>query len=351
VSEALRESIHLAVEGLHLSREQAARAVDAMLEGTASETQMAALLVALRMKGETPDEIAGAALALRSRAERVHVADPTRERLIDTCGTGGDGAHTFNISTTAAFVAAAGGAAVAKHGNRAVSSQCGSADVLAALGVALELTCAQVATCIEECGIGFLFAPRHHAAMRHVAPVRKALGLRTLFNLLGPLVNPAGARRQVMGVYASHLVPVVARTLAELGCDRAFVVHGEGGLDEITTAGVTRVCEVRGGAVREFSITPEELGLDRAPLESLRGGDAMTNAALLRAVLQSEPGPRRTAVLLNAGAALAASGVCDDLRDGVELAARALDSGAALDRLERLIVRSQALKNDPESSS
>ncbi|MGZ6126370.1 MAG: anthranilate phosphoribosyltransferase, partial [Myxococcales bacterium] len=251
----LREHIRLAVEGVHLSREQSASALDAMLEGNAPVAQMAALLVALRMKGETPDEIAGAAQALRSRAARVEVS---AERLIDTCGTGGDGSQTFNISTTAAFVAAAGGARVAKHGNRAVSSRCGSADVLSALGVEVELTPEAVGACIEECGIGFLFAPRHHAAMRHVAPVRKELGLRTLFNLLGPLANPAGARRQLLGVYSPQLVPVMAQTLAELGCDRAFVVHGHGGLDEISTEGVTVICEVREGSVRQFELTPEE---------------------------------------------------------------------------------------------
>ena len=337
----LREHIRLAVEGVHLSREQAASALDAMLDGNAPVTQMAALLVALRMKGETPDEIAGAAQALRSRAARVEVSP---ERLIDTCGTGGDSSHTFNISTTAAFVAAAGGARVAKHGNRAVSSKCGSADVLAALGVEVELSPEAVGACIDECGIGFLFAPRHHAAMRHVAPVRKDLGLRTLFNLLGPLANPAGARRQLLGVYSPQLVPVLARTLAELGCDRAFVVHGEGGLDEISTAGATVICEVRDGSVRQFELTPEEAGVEKAPLEGLRGGDAQQNAEILRGVLRGEKGPRRSAILLNAGAALAAAGVCESIREGVRLAERAIDSGAALDRVDRLVSATRARK-------
>src|SRR5438105_2448838 len=330
----LREHIRLAVDGIHLSRAQAAAAMDAMLEGSAPVAQMAALLVALRMKGETPDEIAGAAQALRSRATRVEVS---QDRLIDTCGTGGDASHTFNISTTAAFVAAAGGARVAKHGDRAVSSRCGSADVLAALGVEVELSPQAVAACIDACGIGFLFAPRHHAAMRHVAPVRKDLGMRTLFNLLGPLANPAGARRQVLGVYAPHLVPIMARTLAELGCDRAFVVHGHGGLDEISTSGPTRVAEVRGAEVREFEFSPEDAGVERAPLEALRGGDAGENAGMLRGVLRGENGARRQAVLLNAGAALAAAGVCESIAEGVSLAAKAIDSGAELDRLERLV--------------
>jgi anthranilate phosphoribosyltransferase len=340
----LREHIRLAVEGVHLSREQSASALDAMLEGSAPVAQMAALLVALRIKGETPDEIAGAAQALRSRAARVEVS---QERLVDTCGTGGDGSHTFNISTTAAFVAAAGGARVAKHGNRAVSSKCGSADVLTALGVEVELAPEAVGACIDDCGIGFLFAPRHHAAMRHVAPVRKELGLRTLFNLLGPLANPAGARRQLLGVYSPQLVPVLARTLAELGCDRAFVVHGQGGLDEISTEGSTIVCEVREGAVRQFELVPEDAGVQREPLEGLRGGDAQQNAEMLRGVLRGEKGPRRAAILLNAGAALAAAGICDTIKDGVRLAEKAIDSGAALDRLERLVKTSQARKAAP----
>ncbi|HEY6908159.1 MAG TPA: anthranilate phosphoribosyltransferase [Myxococcales bacterium] len=337
----LREHIRQAVEGVHLSREQSAQAMEAMLGGGAPIAQMAALLVALRMKGETPDEIAGAAQALRSRAARVEVST---ERLIDTCGTGGDGSHTFNISTASAFVAAGGGARVAKHGNRAVSSRCGSADVLAALGVEVELPPEAVAECIDQCGIGFLFAPRHHAAMRHVAPVRKELGLRTLFNLLGPLANPAGARRQLLGVYAPQLVPVLARTLAELGCDRAFVVHGFGGLDEISTAGPTVVCEVQGGKVRQFELVPEDAGVERTPLEGLRGGDAQENAAMLRGVLRGEAGPRRAAVVLNAGAALAAAGVCESIAEGVRLAERAIDSGAAEDRLDALVKASQARK-------
>src|SRR5689334_17027212 len=263
----LREHIRQAVEGVHLSRDQAAQAMEAMLGGGAPMAQMAALLVALRRKAEPPDEIAGAAQALRARAARVEVSP---ERLIDTCGTGGDSSHTFNISTTAAFVAAAGGARVAKHGNRAVSSKCGSADVLAALGVEVELAPEAVAACIDACGIGFLFAPRHHAAMRHVAPVRKELGLRTLFNLLGPLANPAGARRQVLGVYSPQLVPVLARTLAELGCDRAFVVHGHGGLDEISISGPTLIAEVQGGEVRQFELSPEQVGVQRGEVSDLR---------------------------------------------------------------------------------
>src|SRR5213082_2348155 len=330
----LREQIRLAVDGVHLSRVQAAAALDAMLDGSAPAAQMAALLVALRMKGETPDEIAGAAQALRDRAARVEVS---QDRLIDTCGTGGDASHTFNISTAAAFVAAAGGARVAKHGNRAVSSKCGSADVLAALGVEVELAPHAVAACIEQCGIGFLFAPAHHAAMRHVAPVRKELGVRTLFNLLGPLANPAGVRRQVVGVPAPQFVTVLARTLCELGVERAFVVHGHGGLDEISTAGPTLVAEARNGSVREMQVSPEELGVAPAPIEELRGGDAQRNAELLLAVLRGEKGGRRSAVLLNSAAAIAVSGVCETLREGVRLAEQAIDSGAAAARVERFV--------------
>ena len=321
----LREFIRLATERTNLSRAQAAAAIDAMLEGTVPHSQMAALLIALRMKGETPDEVAGAAEAMRRRAQRVEVS---QDRLIDTCGTGGDGRQTFNISTTAAFVAAGAGARVAKHGNRAASSKCGSADVLQALGVEVELTPAAVAACIDSCGIGFLFAQRHHAAMRHVAPVRKELGLRTLFNLLGPLANPAGTRRQIVGVPVAQFVMLLAHTLAELGCDRAFVVHGHGGVDEIATSGPTMIAEVRGAEVREFAFSPEDAGLPLAPLEALRG----------------EPGARRLAVLLNAGAAIAAAGICETIPQGVRLAEQSIDSGAALDRLERLIRTSQASK-------
>jgi anthranilate phosphoribosyltransferase len=337
----LREAIQAAIEGRHLSRAEAAAAVDAMLDGTAPPTQIAALLIALRVKGETPDEIAGAAQALRARAARVEVS---LDRLVDTCGTGGDGAQTFNISTTSAFVAAAAGARVAKHGNRAASSRCGSADVLAALGAEVELPPLAVAACIEQCGIGFLFAPRHHAAMRHVAPVRKELGVRTLFNLLGPLANPAGARRQLLGVPVANLVTVLARTLVELGADRAFVVHGHGGLDEISPAGATRVAEVRGGRVREYEIAPEDFGVPRGAVEDLRGGDAARNAELLKGVLQGEKGARRSAVLLNAGAAIAAAGVCETIRDGVRLAEGAIDSGAGLDRLDQFVRTSLAHK-------
>jgi len=337
----LLQAIQAVMQGQNLTREEAGAAIEEMLTGTAPASQMAALLVALRMKGETPDEIAGAAQAMRARAVRVEVP---LDRLIDTCGTGGDGAHTFNISTTSAFVAAAAGARVAQHGNRAASSKCGSADVLAALGAEVELSPKGVAACIEEVGIGFLFAPAHHAAMRHVGPVRKELGVRTLFNLLGPLANPAGVRRQVVGVPAPQFVIVLARTLGELGAERAFVVHGHGGLDEISTAGPTMVAETRNGSLRESQVTPEELGVAPAPVAELRGGDAQRNAELLLAVLRGEKGARRSAVLLNSAAAIAASGLCETLRDGVRLAEQAIDSGAALARVERFVQATKAHK-------
>ena len=343
---SVREALHIAVEGRDLTRAQAAAAVEEILSGAAPATQIAALLVALRMKGETAEEITGAAQALRARAAAVHVS---LDRLIDTCGTGGDGAGTFNISTCAAFVAAAGGARVAKHGNRAVSSKCGSADVLVALGAELELTPEGVAACIEGCGVGFLFAPRHHAAMRHAAPIRQELGMRTLFNLLGPLSNPAGARRQLMGVYAAKLVPVIARTLAELGAERAMVVHG-GGLDEISPAGPTTAAIVDRGSVRSMELTPEMFGLARwsgEGIDALRGGDAAENARHLRGVLQREEGARRAAVLLNAAAAFWAAGVVDDLAEGARLAEWAIDSGAALARLDGFLAATRAQKARP----
>ena len=341
---SLREALHLAVDHKNLSRAQAAAAVEQILSGTAAPSLVAALLIALRMKGETHEEVAGAALAMRARASSVHVS---LDRLIDTCGTGGDGAHTFNISTCAAFVAAAAGARVAKHGNRAISSKCGSADVLVALGVELEVSPEGVAACIDGCGIGFLFAPRHHAAMRHVAPIRQELGMRTLFNLLGPLSNPAGARRQLVGVYAANLVPLVARTLLELGAERALVVHGEGGLDEISPAGPTRAAMVEHGQVRELEITPESMGMPRAPVEGLRGGDAAENARLLRGVLQGEQGVRRDVVAMNAAAALWAAGVTDSFTEGIDLALGVIDSGAASERLDRLVAWSREHKQRP----
>jgi len=330
------------VEGTHLTRAQAAAAIDAMLEGAAPQSQMAALLVALRIKGETPDEIAGAAQAMRARAAKVNVS---LDRLIDTCGTGGDGSHTFNISTTAAFVAAGAGATVAKHGNRAMSSRTGSADVLEALGVRIDLSPEDVAECIDTVGFGFLFAQAHHPAMRHVGPVRQELGIRTVFNLLGPLTNPAGARRQVLGVYAEGLVEPIANVLAKLGAEHAMVVHGFGGLDELTPTGENLVSEVRDGEVRTYTLDPAPLSTGPGPgsPDDLRcGGDPAQNAAVILTVFDGEKGPRRDAVILNAAAALVCGGVVPELENAIDAAVEAIDTGAALAKLEELVAFTRA---------
>src|SRR5213595_3538885 len=304
-----------------------------IMAGEATPAQIGGFLVALRLKGETADEIAGCAEAMREHA--LHVR-PRRDDLVDTAGTGGDGAHTINISTAAALVAAAAGAAVAKHGNRAVSSACGSADVLEALGFSLEQEPDRIAKSIDELGFGFLFAPSHHPAMRHAAPVRRELAARTVFNVLGPLTNPAGARAQVVGVYAPELVPTIAEVLARLGADRAFVVHGAGGVDELSPAGPNLVCEVVGGDVRRREIDPLDLGIGRCDPDELRGGTAEENAQTIRRIFTGADGGGRDAVLLNAAGAIAAGGLARDLAEGVGLAREAIDSGAAGERLEAL---------------
>ena len=292
----------------------------------------------MRIKGETADEIAGCAEAMR---EHVLVVRPARTDLVDTAGTGGDGARTFNISTAAALVAAAAGAGVAKHGNRAVSSSSGSADVLEALGFNLELPPETIARSIDELGFGFLFAPTHHPAMRHAAPVRRDLATRTVFNVLGPLTNPAGARAQVVGVYAPELVPTIADVLARLGAERAFVVHGAAGVDELSPAGPNLVCEVANGQVRRREIDPLDLGIDRCAPEELGGGDPADNAETIRRIFSGAEGGKRDAVLLNAAGAIAAGGLARDLGEGVGLAREAIDSGAAGERLEALIAFSR----------
>jgi anthranilate phosphoribosyltransferase len=310
----------------------------AIMRGEATPAQIAGLLIALRAKGETADEIAGCAEAMR---EHVVPVRPRRQDLVDTAGTGGDGAKTINISTAAALVAAAAGTGVAKHGNRAVSSASGSADVLEALGLNLELPADRVARSIDELGFGFLFAPTHHPAMRHAAPVRRELGARTVFNVLGPLTNPAGARAQVVGVYAPELVRTIAEVLAQLGARRAFVVHGAAGIDELSPAGPNLICEVVGGTVQERTIDPLELGVPRCDPEDLRGGLPAENAAVIRRVFAGENGGRRSAILLNAAGAIAAGGHAEDLREGLELARSAIDSGAAAERLDRLVAFSR----------
>jgi anthranilate phosphoribosyltransferase len=322
------------LDGHDLSRDEAREAMNTIMSGDATPAQIGGFLVALRLKGETADEIAGCAEAMRAHVLAVH---PQRDDLVDTAGTGGDGGRTFNISTAAALVAAAAGAGVAKHGNRAVSSASGSADVLEALGFELELPPERIAHSIDTLGFGFLFAPTHHPAMKHAAPVRKELAARTVFNVLGPLTNPAGARAQVVGVYSPDLVKTLAEVLAALGARRAFVVHGAGGIDELSPAGPNLVYEVVDGGVREREIDPLELGIARCAPEELRGGSPEENAAAIREVFAGGDGGRRDAILLNAAGAIAAGGHAEDLREGLELAREAVASGAAAERLEVLI--------------
>ena len=320
-------------DGHSLDRERARGVMREIMGGEAAQTEITAFLAALVAKGETAEEITGFADAMR---EHVVPVTPTRELVIDIVGTGGDGAGTFNISTTAALVAAAAGAAVAKHGNRAASSACGAADVLEALGFELEQPPERIAASIDNLGFGFMFARAHHPAMRHAAPSRQELGTRTVFNILGPLSNPAGARDGVFGVYAPDLAHTYAQTLAGLGARRAFVVHGDGGLDELSPTGLNLVVEVRDGNVSEWELDPRALGIYPADPESLRGGSAEENAATLRAVLAGERSGRRDAVLLNAGAAIVAAGIADDVGEGLAIAAEAIDSGAAAARLDDL---------------
>ncbi|HYF76025.1 MAG TPA: anthranilate phosphoribosyltransferase [Symbiobacteriaceae bacterium] len=336
----MKALIALVAEGNDLTEAQAETAMTLMMNGDATPSQVAAFLMALRIKGETVSEITGCARVMRSRATPV---THTREMVVDTCGTGGDRSNTFNISTTAAFVAAGAGVPVAKHGNRAASSLTGSADVLEALGVNLMLTPAQVGQCIDQIGIGFMFAPTLHTSMKHVAPVRKEIGMRTIFNLLGPLTNPAMAGAQVMGVFSPNLTEPLARVLGNLGCRHALVVHGLDGVDEISISGPTVVSEMEDGLVHTYRVIPEDVGIARAPREYIRGGTKEENAAITEAVLGGEKGPRRDVVLLNAAAALLATGAARSLREGVVLAEQSIDSGAALRTLEALRRLSQQL--------
>jgi anthranilate phosphoribosyltransferase len=327
------------LDGSQLARAEARAVMDEIMRGEATPAQIGGFLIALRAKGETPDEITGCAEAMR---DHVLAVRPRRVDLVDTAGTGGDGAHTINISTAAALVAAAAGAAVAKHGNRAVSSACGSADVLEALGFTLELEPQRIAKSIDELGFGFLFAPSHHPAMRHAAAVRKELATRTVFNVLGPLTNPAGARAQVIGVYSPELVRTIAEVLARLGTSRAYVVHGGGGIDELSPVGPNLVAEVVDGQVLERRLDPEaELGIPRCSVDELRGGSPAENAEAIREVFAGKNGGRRDAILLNAAGAIAAGGHAADLREGLEVARRTIDSGAAGERLELLVAFSR----------
>ena len=321
-----------------------------VLTGKCTDAQIAGLLVGLHMKGETVEEIVGFAEAIRGAAApltfghnpTIDVSDTERDALLDTCGTGGDASGTFNISTATAFVAAGGGVRVAKHGNRSLTSKCGSADVMEALGVNINLPTGHLAACLNEVGMVFLFAPAMHSAMKFVQPARRELKLRTVFNLLGPLTNPAHASAQVVGVYSAQLVDKLAEALSMLGLRRALVVHGLDGLDEITITGPTRVAEVREGNIRTYEVTPEEFGLKRVPLDAISGGDAARNAALIRAILEGERSARRDVVLLNAAAALVAAGKADHLADGLGLATKSVDSGAAAAKLSALVRYSNA---------
>ncbi len=327
-------AIRRIVEGQHLGRDEMHEVFSVVMDGRATDVQKSALLIALRMKGETSEEITGAAMAMR---ERVTPLTVDRERIIDTCGTGGDGRGTFNVSTIAALVAAGAGAAVAKHGNRAVSSSCGSADVLAELGVNIDLDAARMSEVLSRAGISFLFAPKLHPAMGAVAAIRRELGVRTIFNVLGPLTNPAFARRQVLGVYSLHLVDVVARVLLALGADHAMVVHSHDGLDEISISAATCVCEVRDGVLHSYELTPEEIGVERHHAAGIAGGDARENARIAREILGGAISARSEIVAANAGAALYISGIAPAIRDGVEMARQSIASGNAMAKLQELV--------------
>jgi len=334
----LQECISSLVQRRDLTREQAAEALREIMAGNATPVLTSGFLVALVMKGETVDEITGLAETMRAMATKVSTS---RSPLVDTCGTGGDRSGTFNISTTAAFVVAGAGVAVAKHGNRSASSKCGSADVLEALGVNIDAPPEVVGRCIDTAGIGFLFARTLHSAMKHVAGPRTELKIRTVFNILGPLTNPAGACGQVMGVFDSKLVEPLARVLGNLGSRRAFVVAGSDGLDELTLAGPSFVSESSGGKVRSYEVTPEQFGLAQAGREALAGGDAARNAEMLKGVLQGKPGPCRDIVLLNAAPAIIAGEAASDWPEAVRMAAESIDTGAALAALEELVRVSQ----------
>src|SRR6476661_4599978 len=325
--------------GATLSREEAAGAFDRMMSGEATPSQMGGLLMALRVRGETVEEITGAVTTMRAKMLGVK-APPD---AVDVVGTGGDASGSFNISTCAAFIVAGAAVPVAKHGNRALSSRSGAADVLQALGVKIELTADQVGACIRDAGIGFMFAPAHHPAMKNVGPTRVELGTRTIFNLLGPLSNPAGVRRQMVGVFSRHWIEPLAQALNNLGSEKAWVVHGSDGLDEITICGRTSVAALENGKVSTFEIAPEDVGLSRCNPDELRGGDANVNAAALLEVLKGTKGPHRDVAVMNAGAALVVAGKAKDLKEGAELAAKSIDSGEAEGRLDRLIAVSNAV--------
>jgi anthranilate phosphoribosyltransferase len=336
----IKEAIGKVVLKKDLTEEEMVDVMNEIMGGEATPAQIGSFITALRMKSETVEEITGAVRVMREKATPIAsgVDVDAGGILVDTCGTGGDGSGTFNVSTTTAFVVAGAGVPVAKHGNRSVSSNCGSADVLEAAGVSLDISAAQIGECIEEVGIGFLFAPALHGAMKHAIGPRKEMGIRTIFNILGPLTNPAGANVQVLGVFNGDLTEPLARVLGKLGSKRALVVHGEGNLDELTVTGSTKVSELNNGKVTSYFVNPENLGFTIATIEDLQGGaNAEESAQQMRAVLSGEKGAKRDMVLLNSGAALMAAGLCDDLKDGIDLAAATIDSGKALAKLDQLI--------------
>jgi anthranilate phosphoribosyltransferase len=335
----IREAIEKLVNRVNLSEAETTDVMNQIMTGEATPLQVASFLTALRVKGETVEEITGAARVMREKAHRVNVGSKT---VLDTCGTGGDQKGTFNISTASAFVVAGAGVNVAKHGNRSVSSQSGSADVLGALGVKIDAPKERVEACIDKVGIGFLFAPLLHEAMKYAVQPRRDIGIRTVFNLLGPLTNPAMASHQLLGLYSGELVGVVAHVLKNLGSVRAMAVHGLEGLDEISLCGPTKVAELRDGQVKEYTIEPEPLGLKKCRLEDLRGGDAEASAAIVRGVLRGDKGPARDVVLLNSGAALYVSGTAATIAEGLRLAAESIDSGKARQKLEQLIQMTNA---------
>lgn len=330
----IKEAIAKAVEKKNLTEDEMVSVMREIMDGEATQAQIASFITALRMKGETVDEITGAARVMREKALKVKTRASV---VVDTCGTGGDESFTFNISTAAAFVAAGAGLTVAKHGNRSVSSKSGSADVLRSLGVNIEAEVERVEECLDAIGIGFLFAPMMHGAMKYAAPVRREIGIRTIFNILGPLTNPAGAQYQVLGVYRSELTEMLAEVLKNLGSISAFVVSGNDGLDEITVTAETKVSELKNGVVNTYYIKPEDFGMKPCKLFELQGGDPDDNARIIREVLKGEKGAKRDVVVLNAAAAIAASGKAKDFKDGIKLAEESIDSGKALEKLERLI--------------
>jgi len=329
----IKEMIAKLVEGNHLAEDEAETVMREIMAGQATPAQIAAYVTALRMKGETVDEITGSARAMREKATRIQANDP---RVVDTCGTGGDKMHTFNISTTAAFVVAGAGITVAKHGGRSVSSSCGSADVLKSLEVKIDLLPEKVEECLNEIGIGFLFAPNFHLAMRHAVGPRQEIGVRTIFNMLGPLTNPANASIQVLGVYNAELTDIMAQVLLKLGSQHCFIVHGSDGLDEITITGKTKICEGKEGRIQCYYVQPKDFSLEGGRVKDIEGGDAQRNAQITLSVLRGERGPRRDIVLLNAAPAMVACGKARTLQEGVKLAQEVIDSGAAYEKLEAL---------------